>query len=326
LPLRSIVSIVVLALAVGAASASAAPQVSAGMLPSLVHRGQLATLSVATGRSTSACMAVLRYSDNRQYLTKFKKPVNHRVSFVVRIPYDAALGAAHWTVSCGGALAKGSFVVAAVKSTAGGETPRVVVDKQGFSQRPDSSGPGSQISYGLVLHDTSTTQDALNVYVIVNMVAADGELIGSKSRTVQLVPAGGTYAFGDSMSLRTQVPTTNLEITIRVTAHQPKQTHTFPDFANVRIIPGQFDPGWVGEIDGEVLNLNTPKTLQSANLSFVVLDASGNPVGGGTGFTAATLPSGARFVFTAGMGFSAIPLDHAASVLISSEPTYTAPL
>jgi hypothetical protein len=158
------------------------------------------------------------------------------------------------------------------------------------------------------------------------MVAADGELIGSKSRTVQLVPASGTFAFGDSLSLRTQVATTQLEITIRVIAHEPKQEHTSPEFANVRILPSQYDPGWVGEVDGEVVNVNTIKTLNSASLSFVVLDPSGNPIGGGSGYTSASLPSGTRFVFVANTGFSAIPLDRAASVLISSEPVYSAPL
>src|SRR6185369_11562102 len=116
-----------------------------------------------------------------------------------------------------------SFVIVTAKSTAGIDVPRVVVDKQGFSQRPDSSGPGSLLSYGVVLKNTSATKDARNVYVIVNMVAASGNLIGSKSRTIQLVPAGGTFALGDYMNLRTQVLATHLEITIRVGGNEPKK-------------------------------------------------------------------------------------------------------
>lgn len=151
-----------------------------------------------------------------------------------------------------------------------------VVDRQGFTQRPDRFGTGSLLSYGLVLRDTSAGEDAQNVYVIVNMVAASGELIGSKSQTVPLVPAGGTFALGDSLSLRTQVAATRLEITVRVGAHEPKQDHTMPEFANVRILPSSTDPGWVAEVDAEIVNVDTPKTLSSANVSLVIVDAAGN--------------------------------------------------
>ena len=323
MPLRSAASLVLLAFVLAVGPASAASRVASGISPSLVHRGQRTTIRVATF-STVPCIAILSYADGRSQALPLRQPRNGRVMFVARIPVDAAIGAGKWAVSCSGVIRSGAFVVAAVKSTAGNEAPRVVVDKQGYSQRPDSIGTGSQVSYGLMLRNTSTKEDAEQVYVIVNMVAADGELIGSKSRTVQLVAAGGTFAFGDSLSLRTQVATASLEITIRVGAHAPKQAHTWPEFANVRILPNQYDPGWVGEVDGEVDNVNTPKTLSSANLSLVVLDAAGNPIGGGSGYTAAALPSGSRFVFVANTGFAAIPVDRAASVVISSEPTYSA--
>jgi hypothetical protein len=324
-PLRFTASLVLLVFALAASAASAAPRSASGISPSLVHRGQRTTITIPTF-STLPCIAILSYADGRSQALPLKHPRNHRVTFVARIPIDAAIGAGKWVVSCTGIIRSGTFIVAAVKSTAGADVPRVVVDKQGYSQRPDQMGGGSQISYGLVLRNTSTTEDAKSVYVIVNMVAAGGELIGSKSRTVQLVPAGGSFAFGDSLALRTQVATAQLEITIRVVAHEPKQVHTSPEFANVRIEPNQYDPGWVGEVDGEVVNVNTVKTLSSATLSLVVLDAAGNPIGGGSGYTSATLPSGTRFVFVANTGFSAIPLDRAASVLISSEPVYSAPL
>jgi hypothetical protein len=73
------------------------------------------------------------------------------------------------------------------------------------------------------------------------------------------------------------------------------------------------------------VNVNTTKTLASANVSLVVVDAAGNPLGGGRSFSFASLPAGTRFVFTAQSGFSSIPLDRAAAVLISSEPRYTNP-
>jgi hypothetical protein len=325
-PLRFTVSIVLTALTVCAASASAANDAAAGISPGLVHRGQLTNIAVPTGSTKSLCTALLRYADGNVQQAPLKRPRNRRVSFTVRVPLTAAIGPGHWTVVCGSFITQGSFVIVAAKSTTGIDVPRVVVDKQGFTQRPDSAGPGSLLSYGLVLKNTSATKDARNVYVIVNMVAASGSLIGSKSRTVQLVPAGGTFALGDYMNLRTQVMATHLEITIRVGGNEPKQAHPMPDFANVRIFPSQYDAGWVSEVDGEIVNDTTPLTLSNATLSIVVLDASGNPLGGGPGFSTAALPSGSRFVFLAQMGFTSIPLDRAASVLVSVEPTYTAAL
>lgn len=325
MPLR-FVSLVLCALAAGAASASAGERTVTGISPSLVHRGQRTTIVVSTLKPGVSCVARLRYADGHVQTTPRRRSTSARhVSFTVRIPLTAATGAGSWHVTCGKALRAGSFIVAAVTSTVGAEAPKVVVDREGFTQRSAATGTGSLLSYGLILHDTSASEDAQNVYVIVNMVAADGELIGSKSETVALVPAGGTYALGDSMNLRTQVAATRLEITVRVGAHAPKQAHTMPEFANVRVLPNTYDPGWVSEIDAEIVNVNTTKTLASANVSLVVVDAAGNPLGGGTGYSLAALPAGSRFVFTAQSGFSSIPLDRAAAVLISSNPSYTNP-
>ncbi|MFL5953966.1 MAG: hypothetical protein ACJ76I_07645 [Gaiellaceae bacterium] len=325
MPRRTTFSLVLALLALSAASAQAAEHQLAGIAPSLVHQGQRTTITAPTRGLKSLCGARLSFADKRVQTLAPKRPRNGRVSFVTMIAKDAAIGSGTWFVSCKSVIvAAGSFVVVAAISTSGADLPRVVVSKQGYSQRPDRYGTGSQLSYGILLHNTSDTEDARNVYVIVNMVTATGELIGSVSRTIPLVPAGGTYGLGDSMGLRTQVAATSLEITIRVGAHEPKKAHTMPDFANVQILPGAFDPGYVSEVDGEVVNDNSPLTLTSANLSIVILDAAGNPIGGGTGSSGAALPPNSRFVFLAQSGFSAIPLDKAAAVLISVAPTYAA--
>jgi hypothetical protein len=305
--------------------AGAAPRSLAGISPGLVHRGQRTTIRVSTRTAGVSCVAALQFADLKTKILPARQSRSTGVSFTVLIPRTAAMGAGRWHVTCGIKTTWGSFVVTGVQSTTGADQPKVVVDRQGFTQRPDKTGTGSLLSYGVVLRDSSAAEDAQNVYVIVNMVAGDGELIGSKSQTVELVPAAGTFALGDSLHLRTQAAVTRLEITIRVGAHEPKQEHDMPQFANIRILPSVFDPGWVSEVDAEIVNVDTPKTLASANVSLVVLDAGGNPLGGGRGYSTASLPSGSRFVFIAQNGFSSIPLDKAASVLISTEPTYTAP-
>ena len=63
------------------------------------------------------------------------------------------------------------------RHAAASSAPKVLIDKQGYTQRPDQYGTGSSVSYGLLLKNTSTTQDAKNVYLLVNFVAANGQLI-----------------------------------------------------------------------------------------------------------------------------------------------------
>jgi hypothetical protein len=319
-PLRIACSTALVALAVVLATTA-----SAGIKPGLVHRGDQTTLSMKTGTRTAPCFAQLRYADNRTIRTATHQPRRGQVSFVVRIPSNAALGQGSWRVQCGLGYTTGTFVVVDTKSGDAVNAPRVVAATHGFSQRPDKSGPGSLLSYGVVLKNTSTTEDAHDVYVIVNMVGADGSLIGSRSQTIDLVPADSVFPLGNSLQLRTQAAVTHLELTIRVGAHQPKSTQVVPDLANVRVLPNPYDPGWVGEVDGEVVNDNTPKTLASAQLSIVVLDAAGVPLGGGTGYVYAPVPFGSRFVFVASNGFKAVPLDRAASAVIGIAARYVAP-
>jgi hypothetical protein len=318
-------SVALAALAVTAASASAASHTAAGVSPGLVHRGQKVTFSFATAPGTKSCYVVVTFSDGSHQKSKAQQPRNGHVIWVATVAATAPLGQSQYMAYCNKRfIGGGTFVIVAQKSTSTDTTPRVVVDKQGFSQKNQGWGTGSDLSYGLILHNLSTTEDAENVYVIVNMVAANGELIGSKSTTIKLVPANGTYAYGDSMGLRTQEPVASLELTVRVTAHEPKKAHPMPDLANVEIIPGT--DGFVSEVDGELVNDTTPQTLGMTGISVVFLDASGVPCGGGTGMSGATIPYGSRFVFNAGMGMNSIPLDRASSVIISLDPSYSAPL
>jgi hypothetical protein len=323
-PLRvSTFVLIVLALAVGASTAAGArPRLQA---PGLVHQGDKATFKVpVTG--VSSCSLAIRYVNGATQRAGTHRVVNRIVIWTVSVPPAAAIGVARWTVSCG-KLGKllGTFVVVHSRSTTtGGPTapPTIVLDKQGYSQRPNKTGTGSLVSYGLMLRNTSATEDATSVYVLVNMVDATGSLLGTVSRTLSLIGASATFAYGDSLPLRTQSAVTRLEITIRVGAHAPKTAHPEPDFANVRPVPSAYDPGWVGEVDGEVVNGAPALTLSMARLSIVILDSAGNVIGGGSGSTLASVPSGSRSVFIAQSGFTALPMDKAATAIVSAEPNY----
>ena len=159
---------------------------------------------------------------------------------------------------------------------------------------------------------------------MINFATASGELIGTVTKKVELVAANGMFAFGDSLHLRTQTPVSNLEVTIKVLSHEPGKPRILPHFVNLRILPSETDSGWIGEVDGEIVNDTSPQTLAVAKLSIVLLDATGRIVGGGTTTTFSPLPSGSRMVFLARSGFTAVPASAPTSLIISVDPTYSA--
>ena len=84
-----------------------------------------------------------------------------------------------------------------------------------------------------------------------------------------------------------------------------------PAFDNLHFVPQLFDPGWLGSIEGEVVNDQPTYTLKSVTVSAVVFDRSGNVLGGGNGFAFGILPPGAREVLMLNNGLSSIPFEQA---------------
>ena len=314
-----LVSIPILAaLAVAATSSAAAAPT--------VQRGKPLQIAVKI-HSTSVCIARVRYSDSGQQVGAPRRVKNGKVAWSLLVARTVATGPASWTVLCNGAVkAQGRFVVEDVKTTTDADVPKVIVDKQGFTLRPDKYDAGSDLSFGLFLHNTSETQDALSVYVLVNMVTADGQLVGSLSRTVSVIGSTQTYAFGDALHLRTQAAVAQLELTIRLGGHKVKETRLAPDFANLSVGPSTIYPTYAGEVDGEILNTAPAKILARTKLSVVLLDPAGNPIGGGTGSTFAPLPAGSRMVFRAQSGFNSTPMDKVLTAVVSAEPSYESAL
>jgi hypothetical protein len=301
--------------------ASATPATGSAAALTVVHRGQTVKISVATA-SKGVCLAQVRYADGAVQESGIKRPSGRRVGWTIRVPNNAMLGVARWSVRCGVNFQRlGSWRVAVTTTVEA--VPRVLIDKEGFTQRPDKIGTGSDVSYGLLLKNTSVKEDAQNVYLLINFVTANGELVGSATTTVKMIGAGETYAYGNIMLLRTQATVAKLEVTVRVGAQAPTKARVLPHFVNVAIIPNTLDPGFVSEVDGEIVNDTSPQTLTSARISMVILNAAGAIVGGGTGLVYSPLPSGSRMVFLARMGFTAIRVDQAVTPVISVDPAYS---
>ena len=285
----------------------------------IVHRGQVVHVVVRPG-GTQDCLLALSFSDQHSLNEPTKSAVLGKVSWTITIPRNAPLGPAGWIVRCGPTWSQsGSWRIVAAPVAA----PAVTVAGSGFSQRPDPGDPGSKVSFGVFLRNTSLKRDATKVYVLVGFVDAKGRLVGSTAKTLAAVNAGQTFAYGGSATLGSRVAVRKLEITVRVGSSVAAGARPQLHFANVTVVADQRDPGFVSEVDGELSNDASSPTLASAQLSIVVLNASGAIVGGGTASVASPVPAGARIVFAAQSGLSAISASKGASAVVSATPHFT---
>jgi hypothetical protein len=282
--------------------------------PVVALQGKTFTV-VAAPRPDAMCTLRVRYADGTVQLVGRAFARKGRASWSWKVPEVAKPGRATMTVSCGRAGSRSRAI------TIVGDLvpPRIVIDKQGFSVRAKTSG--NSVSFGLLLKNVSPNADALEVYVLVNFVMADGHLIGTHANTVKAIPAATTYAYGGSLSFRGAAPIVQLEVVIKVGGRQ-RHVVQAPIFDNVRVVPSRNDGQWVGEVDGELINDHPSLNVKGARLSAVVLDGEGNIVGGGTGSANALLPPGTRQAFVMSSGFDSIPFARAASARVSALATY----
>jgi hypothetical protein len=144
------------------------------------------------------------------------------------------------------------------------------------------------------------------------------------SNRIGAVRAGSTFNLGGYQSLSTQTPVVKLEIIVQ-TDSWVKKAALEPAVQNVHIVPSSFEPDWVGEVDGDLINSDPTSTLTNAQIFVVLFDSAGNVVGGGTGFIFATLPPGTRSYMSSTMGFQAVPMLKATTAALSIVATYKAP-
>lgn len=291
-------------------------------MPRRIAQGDLVSITaVARPARPTACTLAIRYADGQtQPNIPMATGAHGRVRWRFRVMGNAAPGRATVTASCGGAgvAQRTTLVVGSVIPA------RIVVEKTGFSVRNYQFG-GGVASYGVILRNASPSEDALNVYTLVNFVGPDNHLVGSAGTTLQGIPATQRFALGGDLTFPGSVPPiARLEVVVVI---QKRQAHTLklPTISNLYIEPSIIDPSFVGAVDGEVSNDEPRLVLQNTQLSAVVFDGAGNILGGGTGYSSGTLPPSAREFFKIQGGFSAVPMSKAASAMVSAIGNYQSP-
>jgi hypothetical protein len=306
----------VLVLAATPASANN-PGIHVALLPSHVLQGTSTQIALAVRPAGVTCTFSLRYNDGSLQTGLPAVVATHGLaSWSWTVPTTSQAGPARAAFRCGraGSLTRRLVVVGRLVA------PRIVVEKSGFSTRPGLLG-GTRLSYGVMLHNASQTQDASGVSVQTNFVLANDHLLGTDNQHVDGVAAGADYALGNTVTFPGAAPVVRLEVVVTVDHFGPHVLH-LPTLANIHLVPGLNDPAWIGTIEGEMQNTDPALTLRMATLSAVVFDASGNILGGGNGWSMQSLPPGARSFLSIGNGLDVIPSDRAASASVSVSPTW----
>ena len=305
-------------------AAGAAPgwSVRFTFVPQRAFQGQPAAISVFARPADARCTLLVRYVNGSiQAGLNATRASAGRAVWKWTLSQNAPAGLAKASAQCGR-----SRNVSRTFTVVGGSVvhAKLSVVTSGYSQRPDSFGAGSTVSYGVVLNNPSTIQDAQNVSLQVNFIDSSNHTLETTTSQVSTIGANSTFNVGGSESLPTQAPVVKLELIVQTGAWVKHDFHE-PALDNVHIVPSSFQPDWVGEVDADLVNDDPTDTLTNASAYIVLFDAAGNVVGGGTGFLLVSLPPGTRSYFSASAGFSAVPMAKASTAAISIVPTYKAP-
>lgn len=313
-------SLTALALLVAVAPAAARSNgIRVSFAPQHALEGRDARISVRVRPAGVACTLRVRYHDgSRQQGLGRVVAKGGRAAWTWTVPTNVQAGRATATVQCGraGTLTRRLMIVGRLLA------PKIVLLQSGFSTR--TVGTGTELSYGLILHNTSSTRDATQVSVQVNFVLSDDHLLGTDTHTVSLIRAGTDYYYGASVTFPGAAPIARLEVVLQTQGFAARQTH-MPTLANIHLVPSTFDASRLGDVEGEIQNTDPSLSLQSASLSAVVFDAAGNILGGGSGLVFGGLPPGAREFLQFDGGLDVIPTQDAASVQVSVIPTWQQP-
>jgi len=180
-------------------SAAAGWTLRFSFVPEQVYQGLPAAVSVLVKPANARCSLRVRYADgSMQGSLHPVRASSGRAAWKWTMALFAPPGAAHAFVSCGqsGSLSHAFTVVGGTVRPS-----KLRVDADGFSQRPDRYDAGSTVSYGVVLDNPSSTQDAQNVTVLVNFLDAGSRVLQTATSRVTTVAAAATFNVGGYASL-----------------------------------------------------------------------------------------------------------------------------
>ena len=191
------------------------------------------------------------------------------------------------------------------------EQAEVKVEGEGFSLGEYSAG------YGLIIRNTSTSEDAYDVAITVNLLNKSGNVVATDNYALGLLPASETFYFGGDIYEPGKA--TKLEAFADVGHSEPAE-YELPQASNVRTSKESYGAGTV--VKGQVKNTHEGELSSLARLGCVLLDRNGKVVGGGFTYLEADLPSGRTAAFQVYSGPANTPYKKVAKAKVSVENSF----
>jgi hypothetical protein len=177
--------------ATAAASVDAGTSLRISFLPKQAFKGQPASLSIVVRPTGVRCTPVIRYADGSSQRLASVITRAGRASWRWTIPNGVRIGNASVNVTCSRAGRTSRSFAVAGPATAPAE---VKVRKSGFSQRVRAAN--RDVSYGVVLHNPSPENDALDVTVLVNFIDTTNRVVNTDSQRIEAADPAGNVIGG----------------------------------------------------------------------------------------------------------------------------------
>lgn len=170
------------------------------------------------------------------------------------------------------------------------------------------------VGYGLVIRNTSETEDAFDLAITVNCLDKNGNVIATDSGVLSLIPAGKTFYYGGEVFEAKR--TVKLEAFADVGSSAPAK-YTLPEAKNVRAEKSSYSTGT--RVRGQVKNTHDAPLSSFARICSVLFDKNGKVIGGGFGFLDGDLPPGRTAAFELISGTMCTPYSKVAKAMCSVE-------
>lgn len=304
-------AVVALALAGGASARATGVSVQGVSKP--VFTGQMITIHADVRPAGVQCSLSIRYSSKRVQRLGERTAMARGISWGVRIPAVPS-GRASATVACGKAgTGTTSFTVQHAL-----QAPRIVIQRSGWSQRPNERYGYSYTCFGLQVQNARTGLDAVRIALLVNLVDADNRVLATDHLRLGRIPAGKTIYTGDQVRMGlTEVARIEV-VVVEASSHQMEPA--MPPLVSDVFITMDTSGPFVGAIFGQLLN-QSRLPMQGGEIGFLLQDPEGNIVGGGRGSARGPVSLGARELFKSSGSFDAVP-HGGTEALISIVPRY----